>query len=482
MDQPAPDTSKEHEIYRDYERGRRLQLARILVPTLALIQFGVFVVSVAFILRVRYAAPTEQIFLVNTALVGACALLHASGLRFIRRGEVTRATFSVIIPAGITIVVPLLVYDIFDAGAMGGTSPILAITLGEMVGTLVLIVLAGVMATNRWVLVTTTLLMNVFTIFILTSALQAGAAARLLGSELLLLVTFPMLVQWAVAGILFAAAGTYFQTLRELGDVRVAYARAQQLDELKDQFITHVNHELRSPVMAIQGHVELLLLTEQTLSSDERHTYLERAKRAGDNLVSLVTSVLEMRRLDQSAEAFTAEPVELRAALTAALDLIDPRESNHVQRELRVSIPPQLAVLAEPVRVRQILTNLLSNALKYSPSGTPVEVAAAVVQPQRGGGARRLRGGAAVAAPLVEITIRDYGFGIPPDQLPLLFTRFVRLPRDLASSVAGNGLGLYLCRALAHAMGGTIWAESSGVEGEGSTFHLRLPLSATESA
>jgi signal transduction histidine kinase len=83
-----------------------------------------------------------------------------------------------------------------------------------------------------------------------------------------------------------------------------------------------------------------------------------------------------------------------------------------------------------------------------------------------------------VAEPRVvgEIAVRDCGHGIPPEQLPLLFNRFARLPRDLASPVSGSGLGLYLCREFAEAMGGSIRAESTGVEGEGSTFRLYLPL------
>ncbi|HEX6799471.1 MAG TPA: HAMP domain-containing sensor histidine kinase [Ktedonobacterales bacterium] len=474
MTEPVSPISLEREIYRDYERRRRLQLASILLPTFAILQGCVFVVSAIFFPLAHYGPPIAQIFAFNTLLVGVDGGLHALGLRFVRRKQVSAATFFVIFPLGLTIIVPLLVYIVFGES---GESPVVAITLSEMVGTLILIVLAGVMATNRLLLLGTTLLMNVFTLFILTNALQLPGPGMALRSQGALLLAFPLLVQWAVAGILFATSGTYLATLRELGDVRVAYARAQQLDELKDQFITHVNHELRSPVMAVQGHIELLLLTEHTLAPEERHAYLERAKRAGDGLVGLVTSILAMRRLEQDASALVPESVAVREALEAAIQLLDPREGRQVERELRVHVPDGMAAWAEPVRMRQILTNLLSNALKYSPQGTPVEVSAEYVTGQATNGTKRRQRdrGAAAGQPMVEITVRDHGLGIPPGEIPLLFNRFVRLPRDLASNVPGNGLGLYLCQAFARAMGGTIWVESAGIEGEGSAFHLQLP-------
>jgi signal transduction histidine kinase len=80
---------------------------------------------------------------------------------------------------------------------------------------------------------------------------------------------------------------------------------------------------------------------------------------------------------------------------------------------------------------------------------------------------------------MIQVTIRDYGQGIPPDQAPLLFNRFVRLPRDLASSISGNGLGLYLCRLYVEAMGGRIWLTSSGQPGDGSAFQVLLPAAPT---
>jgi signal transduction histidine kinase len=107
-----------------------------------------------------------------------------------------------------------------------------------------------------------------------------------------------------------------------------------------------------------------------------------------------------------------------------------------------------------------------------------VEVTAALVDAQPAPTRRRPWGERAAPPPrqVAEITVRDHGLGIPSDQIPLLFKRFVRLPRDLASNVPGNGLGLYLCQMLAQAMGGSIRVESTGREGEGSAFHLQLPV------
>jgi signal transduction histidine kinase len=236
--------------------------------------------------------------------------------------------------------------------------------------------------------------------------------------------------------------------------------------------------------MALLGHVELLLLTDETLSPEERRSYLERAKRTGDQLASLVNGILEARGLEQDSNPLSPEVVVLQTALDASLDLIDPREGQHIERKLQVTFPDGLAIWGSALRVRQIFTNLLSNAVKYSPPGTPIEVSASTFDlPAIGRGVGEIiqfhpgrpRASRGQKASMVDISVRDYGLGVPPEEIPLLFKRFVRLPRDLASGVPGNGLGLYLCLAYSEAMGGTMWVESSGVEGEGSTFHLRLP-------
>jgi len=485
---PSLPVVSEREIYREYERNRRLYLAKVLLPVFALVQFGVFVVSVLVLSAARFEPQARWVFAVNTAIVGIDAALHAVGILFVRRDRVRIATLCVIVPTGVTVIGPALIWVLFYQPGPRAISPSLAITLSEVVATLVLIVLAGLL-TNHWLAVVgTTLLMNGYIFFILAHALQTPEAGEALRSNAALMLAFPVFVQWTVAGILLAAAGTYLQTLRDLGDVRVAYARAQQLDQLKDQFIAHVNHELRSPLMAMQGHIELLLLTEDTLAPEERHTYLERAKRAGDDLVALVTSILSVRRLEEDRDTFEPVATDVDAELESAIHLIDPREGRWMERELHVHNPDHLRVWADPVRVRQILTNLLSNAVKYSPPGTPVEVETRLVMaaPSRNDERetrlwQRLRRRRTRTDPadeprrMVRITLRDHGLGIPPGQLHLLFERFVRLPRDLASNVPGNGLGLYLCQTLAEGMGGTIWAESTGVEGEGTVFYIQLP-------
>ena len=144
------------------------------------------------------------------------------------------------------------------------------------------------------------------------------------------------------------------------------------------------------------------------------------------------------------------------------------------ERPLHLHVPENLSVYADPDRLRQVLLNLLSNACKYSPPGSPIEVTAYITVPEPS--PRRWGRSTIVSAPRVRVAVRDHGQGVPPEQAGLLFQRFVRLERDIASNVTGTGLGLAICRAYIEAMGGRIWVESTGQSGDGSTFKFTLPL------
>jgi signal transduction histidine kinase len=457
-------TEAERSEYLAYEQQRQRRLLGVIVPAgIGLTGVAVVVASVTLVV-----APHQDVTLwVNDGLTFLLALLFIAAWLALRRDWLRLVAGIVIGAGGAGILTTVAV-----AGFSQGLAPLSFIQVGSL-GTV--LVMAGMLGGLRTIL-GATLVLNGVTLGILLLAPRSPALDALIRQQLPLLVSVTLTYQWAVATLMLAIWLTYRQTLRLLGN---AYVRAQQLDSLKAQFITHINHELRTPIMTLQGYVEYLRLGRRTLPEAELDSALEKANRTADTLVALLSNILEVRRIEVH-EVVALGPVHVREALDAALALIDPRVGDGKVRDLRLRLADDLGVYGNQLRLQQILTNLLSNALKYSPPGTPIEVAVHIVQqaptsPPRSVLERLRHARTPAPRPLVEIVVRDYGQGIPPDQIPLLFNRFVRLPRDLASKVVGSGLGLYLCRVFAESMGGTIWVESTGLPGEGSTFFLRLP-------
>jgi len=141
------------------------------------------------------------------------------------------------------------------------------------------------------------------------------------------------------------------------------------------------------------------------------------------------------------------------------IDLFEPLLLQQ-QRSIEVDVAPSLLVWADELRLKQVLHNLIANALRYSPPHTPIRVTATLEQ----------------QAGMVQVRVMDRGPGIPADKQEAIFDKFVRLDRDLYGTVRGSGLGLFITRQLVEAMGGMIKVESNGIEGEGSTFFFTLPL------
>jgi signal transduction histidine kinase len=243
--------------------------------------------------------------------------------------------------------------------------------------------------------------------------------------------------------------------------LRAAYERQKELDQLKDQFIMTASHELRTPLTAVQGYIELLNQYNDELSAETRTEFIEKAHRGCDELALMVGNIMDASRLQIEAERVRLAPVELASSVRHVMEILEAVTTRE-QRPVNLAISPGLAVLADELRLRQIMLNLVSNALKYSPPGTPLQVLA-------------LQGQG-----LVKISVRDYGLGVPPEDQQRLFERFMRLERDINSPVRGAGLGLYITRRLVEAMGGRLWIESSGVPGEGSTFSFTLQRAALQ--
>jgi signal transduction histidine kinase len=322
---------------------------------------------------------------------------------------------------------------------------------------------------NSRALVGVTLFLSAYTIAAVF-AIIPGITRHAPPASAIPLVIAAVLVQWTVAAVLGMGLRQAQKLQRDLEEVRIALMRAQQLDDLKDQFISSVNHELRNPLMAMMNYVTVLTQRHETMAVPRRTQILHSLEDTGKRVIHLVGSILDVRQMTQHPEDFEPEAVAVAPMARVAASLLDPAEAQMGERSLFLRVAPELQIWGSDVYLQQILTNLLSNAVKYSAPGTPIEIDAHMTMDPAPAGNAHFQKRA-----MVEILVRDHGLGIPPHQLPLLFNRFVRLPRDLTSRTIGNGLGLYLCKVLAEAMGGRIWAESTGVEGEGTTFHLLLP-------
>jgi signal transduction histidine kinase/CHASE3 domain sensor protein len=231
--------------------------------------------------------------------------------------------------------------------------------------------------------------------------------------------------------------------------------REREAERLKDEFVATVSHELRTPLTSIRGFVELLQAGEGgTLSADQRR-FLAVVDRNSERLLHLVGDLLLIAELDAQTLRLDLEQLDLAEVAVDAVESARPSaEEAGLQLELFIDDAP--SVRGDHARLSQLADNLVSNAIKFTPSGGLVEVSA---------GSRDGR---------ATLAVRDNGPGMSPEELEQLFQRFYRTSRAAAQQVPGTGLGLAISRAIAEAHGGTITVASR--EGQGTTFTLELPL------
>jgi signal transduction histidine kinase len=464
----APEmTSSEAEIVRRYDRQRRQRLL-ILLGTMFGGAIGIlFLLILVLVLASGQFGATGLVELVGIAVNGS---LYVAVVLLARDGRVEWASALFAVGAGI---LPNL--NILSSTAAGGASPFNVVFL---LGAIVIVSFVG----QPWVVLGTALFSSITTVYLVDFAPYSSQSSYELALHQYLVAAggtiLPVLfvVYWGMALLLLAQWRSFQRLLLDLAEVRVQVERARRLDELKDQFIRTINHELRTPIMTLLGYIDLLMNPENRGMPEKVERYVQRASRAGQSLRRLLASILDTRRLDTLRIALTPERLEILPVLEEVIQLlpVEARQGSEIERTVRVRLAPDLGVWAEPVPFQQVLVNLLSNAVKYSDPGSPIEVTAQVVASTGSSRQRWLRHVA--PPPMVEVAVRDYGLGVPPEQQPLLFQRFTRLPRELESPVMGTGLGLYLCRTMVERMGGTIRVESTGVPGEGSTFLIRLPI------
>ncbi len=239
---------------------------------------------------------------------------------------------------------------------------------------------------------------------------------------------------------------------RELEEARRV---AEDANQAKSQFLAVMSHELRTPLNAIGGYAELIDLGVHGPVTEAQRSALDRIKRGQRHLLRLINEVLNLARIEAGHVEYAMEDVRVADAVQAVLPMIEPQMAT-AGLTSKTSIAPDLAVQADREKLQQILINLLTNAVKFTPSGGTIGVTA-VESP---------------AGERVSIEVADSGIGIPPDKIESVFEPFVQVDVGHTRRREGSGLGLSISRDLARGMGGDLYARSE--VGRGSTFTLAL--------
>jgi signal transduction histidine kinase len=262
---------------------------------------------------------------------------------------------------------------------------------------------------------------------------------------------------------------------RQLAHERDARLQAEAASRAKSDFLAIMSHELRTPLNAILGYSELIELGISGDLTDTMRDHVGRIRRSAKHLLGLVNDILDLAKVEAGRLSVANAPASVSEAITSALTLIHPQAA---ARNLEVTVSPGTDALppfiGDAERVRQILVNVLSNAVKCTEPGGRITIEGAVTTTPDARAHLQPR------STHLRLTVTDTGSGIPPDKLRAIFEPFVQAETGHTRSQEGSGLGLTVGQRLARAMGGDLTVEST--VGKGSSFSLWLPAHATDAA
>jgi signal transduction histidine kinase len=240
--------------------------------------------------------------------------------------------------------------------------------------------------------------------------------------------------------------------------------RLRELDELKSSFLANMSHELRTPLNSILGFTQVIMEGLDGPLTEDMETDLNLIHDSGQHLLALINDVLDMAKIESGKLSLSLEPIVLSEMLDGVLQTIEPlADEKSLELKLESTLDAGMTIMADSVRLRQIVTNLVGNAIKFTDIGG-ITVSSQQIDKN------------------VLISVTDTGIGIPEDKLESIFEAFSQVDTSTTRKAGGTGLGLPISRQLVEMHGGRLWAESRGAEGEGSILQLELPIEAAAKA